>query len=55
MKVKELIELLQNLDQEKNIWVLYDTFEPQEPDFEICKEGDAIGVCKVGDYIHITS
>lgn len=54
MKVKELIELLQKLDQEKNIWVLYDTYEPQEPYIEICTERDAINECKAGDYIHKT-
>lgn len=54
MKVKELIEQLQKLDQEKNIWVLYDTFIPQEPEFEICTESDAIQDCEAGDYIHRT-
>lgn len=31
MKVKELIEQLQKLDQEKGIWIIYDSFQPIKP------------------------
>lgn len=31
MKVKELIENLLKLDQEKGIWIIYDTYYPMEP------------------------
>ena len=56
MKVKKLIEELSKLDQEKNIWVLYDSyyiFDPipddvaDEEDVEQFKDD---GV-KLGDYI----
>lgn len=56
MKVKKLIEELRKLDQEKNIWVLYDSyyiFDPipddvaDEEDVEQFKDD---GV-KLGDYI----
>ena len=50
MKVKELIEQLQKLDQEKNIWVLYDLCFPQEPQFSASKE-DSHEI-KEGDYVH---
>ena len=59
MKVRELIEKLQTLDQEKNIWVYYDLFELQEPDFEeykpnVRRYGYENGVegLNVGDYVH---
>lgn len=56
MKVKELIAELQKLDQERDIWVLYDTFFAQVPEFEVAKELDETsdGRVKTGDYIHIT-
>ena len=56
MKVKELIAELQKLDQERDIWVLYDTFCAQVPEFEVAKERDETsdGRVKTGDYIHIT-
>ena len=61
MKVKELIAELQKLDQERDIWVLYDwvlydTFFAQVPEFEVAKERDETsdGRVKTGDYIHIT-
>ena len=50
MKVKELIEQLQKLDQERNIWVLYDGFLAQEPDFIQYDEDD--GDIEAGDYVH---
>jgi len=31
MKVKELIEHLSKLDQERNIWLIYDTYFLYEP------------------------
>ena len=43
MKVKELIEQLQKLDQEKGIWIIYDTFQPIKPevDEKVINEEDA--------------
>lgn len=58
MKVKEYIEYLQTLDQEKNIWIIYDTFfcytpmpscnltKSQIADLDIDDEDDV----QVGDY-----
>ena len=34
MKVKELIEQLQKLDQERGIWIIYDSFQPIEPEVD---------------------
>lgn len=43
MKVRELIEHLQALDPERNVWVIYDTYMAYEPDFsEIITEVDAL-------------
>lgn len=55
MKVKELIAYLQKLDQERDIWVLYDTFDAQVPCIEVAEERDETsdGRVKAGDYIHI--
>jgi len=55
MKVKELIAELQKLDQERDIWVLYDTYDAQVPCIEVAKERDETsdGRVKAGDYIHI--
>ena len=59
MKVKELIEQLQKLDQEKGIWIIYDSFQPLKPEVDDvvqteedaeyfrCYENDV----KVGDYV----
>ena len=57
MKVKELIAKLQKLDQERDIWVVYDTFDAQVPFLEVAKERDETsdGRVKVGDYVHFTS
>lgn len=56
MKVKELIEQLQKLDQDKNIWILYDLSCEQEPTFvEFEKEEYSfLTDCKIkdGDYVH---
>lgn len=55
MKVKELVEQLQKLDQEKNIWVLYDQFDAQEPNFIQCDEEDLAyedGDIAAGDFVH---
>ena len=54
MKVKELIEQLQKLDQQKNIWILYDGFGEEEPDFVLATEDDVeiLEQIKVGDYVH---
>lgn len=56
MKVKQLIEYLQALDPEKNIWVVYDGFEvfPPTPDMtagvnEVSRLGEK-GV-ELDDYI----
>lgn len=58
MKVKELIEQLQKLDQEKGIWIIYDSFQPLKPkvDDVVKTEEDAEYYrryeedIKVGDY-----
>lgn len=59
MKVKELIEQLQKLDQDKGIWIIYDCFQPIKPEvdnvvrteedaeFFRCYEEDI----EVGDYV----
>lgn len=59
MKVKEFIEQLQKLDQEKGIWIIYDSFQPLKPEVDDvvkteedveyfrCYENDI----KVGDYV----
>ena len=54
MKVKELIAELQKLDQERDIWVLYDTFDAQVPCIEVAEERDETsdGRVKAGDYVH---
>lgn len=49
MKVKELIAQLQEFDQERDIWILYDSYAAIEPEFyETAVEEDKI---KPGDYI----
>lgn len=56
MKVKELIEELKKLDQEKGIWILYDHFAifeaiPDDVADEECESRfNHIGV-ELGDYI----
>ena len=54
MKVKELIAELQKLDQDRDIWVLYDTFDAQVPTIEVAEEHDETydGRVKSGDYVH---
>jgi hypothetical protein len=43
MTVRELIEHLQTLDPERNVWVIYDTYMVYEPDFsEIVTKMDAL-------------
>lgn len=58
MKVKELIENLSKLDQEKGIWIVYDAYYPMEPgvdgfvreeDIDTYKEYDKD--INVGDYV----
>ena len=55
MKVKEVIAELSKLDQEKEIWVIYDTFlaiEPIPDDIQKGqKEYDEEVVLNDGDYI----
>lgn len=43
MKVKEFIEQLQKLDQEKDIWIIYDSYQPLTPevDNDVMSEEDA--------------
>ena len=55
MKVKELIAELQKLDQDRDIWVLYDTFDAQVPTIEVAEERDETsdGRVKSGDYVHL--
>ena len=59
MKVKELIEKLQTFDQEKNIWVNYDLYELQEPNFRPFNENaprygyeNGVEGLNEGDYVH---
>ena len=60
MKVKELIERLSKLDQERDIFIGYDyPYDVQEPDFRTFNEfdisddfGDKEHRIKVRDYIH---
>lgn len=61
MKVKELIEELKKLDQDKGIWIIYDGFLPIKPEVDdvIQTEEDAEYYSrysdgedvKVGDYV----
>ena len=59
MKVKELIEQLQKLDQEKGIWIIYDSFQPLKPEVDdvVRTEDDAEyfrryeNDVSVGDYV----
>lgn len=53
MKVKELIAQLQEFDQERDIWILYDTFFEMEPEFSEYEEEDMDKI-KKGDYVHET-
>lgn len=53
MKVKELIAKLQEFDQERDIWILYDTFFEMEPEFAEYEEEDGDKI-KKGDYVHET-
>lgn len=49
MKVRELIEHLQTLDPERNVWVVYDTFMFYQPDFsDVADRDDAQFGRKVG-------
>ena len=41
MKVKDFIAQLQTLDQEKDIWFIYDGM-PQEPEIEVVTEHNAV-------------
>ena len=53
-----MIEQLQKLDQEKQIWVFYDYYAMQEPDFrpydasDIESYGDKAKGLNEGDYVH---
>ena len=59
MKVKELIEQLKKLDQEKGIWIIYDSFQPLKPEVDdvVRTEEDAEyfrryeNDVSVGDYV----
>ena len=57
MKVKEFIEQLQSLDQDRDIWIVYDSgYTASHPNIEIEKEGfteiiDRGNEVKKGDYI----
>lgn len=57
MKVKELISILNTFEQESDIWVIYDSFFAQEPDFKRATEKqceNCMDEVKTGDYIHET-
>lgn len=55
MKVKEFIEHLQTLDQDKDIYVVYDSFFVFDPEVSIADEdwelGDKTFEYKKGDYL----
>lgn len=56
MKVKELIEKLQGLDPERNVWIFYDfPCSCFGPEFRECDEYEAHIFedegCKPGDYV----
>ena len=56
MTVRELIEHLQTLDQDKGVWVCYDTFcwFPPVPDDTAKMDIEVYGdVVKKGDYVII--
>lgn len=53
-KVKELVEELLKLDQEKNIWVLYDGFDAQVPEFITVTKDKARDEMEAGDYMYET-
>ena len=56
MKVRELIEELQKLDQERNIWLVYDLYLAYEPfprtanEFEVGINNNDF-VVEEGDYV----
>lgn len=50
MKVKELIKKLSQLDQDKNIFVLYDMCSALEPEIEQAEEDSEITEIKKYDY-----
>lgn len=54
MTVRELIEHLQTLDQDKGIWICYDSYVwfPPTPD-ETAAEDYRDGMVKKGDYVII--
>lgn len=53
MKVKELIAQLQELDQEREIHIVYDTFFVYSPEFEEAEEDFEYNryAYKKGDYV----
>lgn len=52
MKVRELIEKLQELDQEKDIHLIYDCYTELSIDIEQVEPDDVVAdKCKVGDYV----
>lgn len=55
MKVKEFIEHLQTLDQDKDIYVVYDSFLVFDPEVSIADEdwdlGDKTFKYRNGDYL----
>ena len=59
MKVKELIKQLEQFDQEKDIWILYDDCLAQTPEYKIVHNDLLIQdnelnkiTIKTGDYCH---
>lgn len=59
MKVKEFINQLSQLDQEKEIWVLYDRYIAFQPEVEVYGENmrldmmsdDIKNKVRIGDYV----
>lgn len=55
MKVKEFIEQLQKLDQEKQIWIIYDCFKAYKPevDDKIKNKSDASYFSRYGEDVRV--
>lgn len=51
MKVKELIEILQNLDPNRDVWVLENEYRACDPYIIEADGSEVDSKIKVGDYI----
>lgn len=50
MKVKELIESLKKLDQDKDIWIYYDRYALSTPEARVINENDSAVEDHIGEY-----